>query len=54
MKMSIGFIGLGMMGSPMATRLLNAGYSLSVFNRTKEKAAALIGQGAGGANPLKK
>jgi 3-hydroxyisobutyrate dehydrogenase-like beta-hydroxyacid dehydrogenase len=46
MKMSIGFIGLGMMGSPMATRLLNGGYPLSVFNRTKEKAAGIISKGA--------
>ncbi len=46
MKMPIGFIGLGLMGSPMAARLLKAGYPLAVFNRTKEKAAGLIGQGA--------
>ena len=35
--MKIGFIGLGLMGSPMAHHLLNAGFSLSVYNRTKSK-----------------
>ena len=34
------------MGAPMAARLLNAGYPLSVFNRTKEKAEGLISRGA--------
>ena len=46
MKEKIGFIGLGLMGTPMAFRLLNAGYSLFVFNRTKQKAEPLILQGA--------
>jgi 3-hydroxyisobutyrate dehydrogenase len=46
MKPSLGFIGLGLMGSPMAARLLKTGYALAVFNRTKEKAAALVAQGA--------
>lgn len=45
MKPTIGFIGLGVMGLPMATRLLNAGYSLRVYNRTKEKAQSLIAKG---------
>ncbi len=34
---NIGFIGLGVMGSPMAGHISNAGYGLKVFNRTKEK-----------------
>ena len=34
---NIGFIGLGIMGSPMAGHISNAGYSLKVFNRTREK-----------------
>ena len=34
---NIGFIGLGVMGSPMAGHISNAGYSLKVFNRTKKK-----------------
>ena len=46
LKTSLGFIGLGLMGTPLATRLLNADYPLAVFNRTKEKAAGLITQGA--------
>jgi 3-hydroxyisobutyrate dehydrogenase-like beta-hydroxyacid dehydrogenase len=46
MKEKIGFIGLGLMGSAMATKLLSNGYQLFVFNRTKEKAAILIDKGA--------
>ncbi len=46
MKEKIGFIGLGMMGAPMATQLLKAEYQLFIFNRTREKANALISQGA--------
>ena len=34
---NIGFIGLGVMGSPMAGHISNAEYNLKVFNRTKEK-----------------
>jgi 3-hydroxyisobutyrate dehydrogenase-like beta-hydroxyacid dehydrogenase len=41
-----GFIGLGSLGLPMATNLLNAGYSLTVYNRTASKAASLVAQGA--------
>jgi len=44
---TIGFIGLGNMGLPIAHNLLNAGYQLRVFNRTKEKGAPLAEQGAG-------
>ncbi len=36
----IGFIGLGSMGFPMAKNLEKAGFALSVYNRTPEKAAA--------------
>lgn len=43
---SIGFIGLGKMGSAMAGNLLKAGFKLHVYNRTAEKAAALVAQGA--------
>ena len=46
MKSELGFIGLGLMGAPMAMRLLNAGYPLHVFNRTKEKAKPLLNSGA--------
>jgi len=38
----IGWIGTGLMGNPMVKHLLNAGYTVHVHNRTKEKAAELI------------
>jgi 3-hydroxyisobutyrate dehydrogenase-like beta-hydroxyacid dehydrogenase len=46
MSETIGFIGLGLLGLPMATNLLNAGYALRVYNRTASKADALVAQGA--------
>jgi 3-hydroxyisobutyrate dehydrogenase-like beta-hydroxyacid dehydrogenase len=42
----IGFIGLGNMGLPMAGRLIDAGYSLRVYNRTAAKAEPLRARGA--------
>jgi 3-hydroxyisobutyrate dehydrogenase len=42
----IAFIGLGKMGLGMAGRLVAAGHQLSVYNRTPEKAAPLMGAGA--------
>ena len=39
--MTIGFIGLGIMGSRMARNLQKAGYELIVHNRSKEKAEEL-------------
>ena len=33
----IGFIGIGLMGFPMAKNILKAGHSLSAFNRSKKK-----------------
>lgn len=44
--MKIGFIGLGNMGIGMATNLLKAGHEVAVYNRTAEKAQALVQQGA--------
>jgi len=44
--MKIGFIGTGVMGSSMVKHLLNAGYPVTVYNRTKEKAQAVIDAGA--------
>ena len=41
----IGFIGLGTMGKPMAENLLKQGYSLTVYNRTAQKALQLTKQG---------
>jgi 3-hydroxyisobutyrate dehydrogenase len=42
----IGFIGLGVMGRSMASRLLGAGYAVNAHTRTRSKAAALLEQGA--------
>lgn len=42
----LAFIGLGIMGRPMAGHLLDAGYPLTVFTRTKDKAESLLGRGA--------
>jgi 2-hydroxy-3-oxopropionate reductase len=46
MKKRIGFIGLGIMGKPMAMNLLQAGYALSVFDINQEAVAALAASGA--------
>jgi len=40
------FIGMGIMGAPIATHILDAGYQLTVYNRTREKAQPLIDRGA--------
>jgi 3-hydroxyisobutyrate dehydrogenase len=42
----IGFIGLGLMGHPMAANVAKAGYPLTVYNRTPAKAEGLIAAGA--------
>lgn len=42
----IGFIGIGNMGAPMAGRLLDAGYSLVIFDARQEAAAPLAARGA--------
>lgn len=42
----IGFIGLGIMGKPMAHNLLKAGYPLVVHNRSQAAVAELMGEGA--------
>lgn len=44
--MSVGFIGLGLMGMPMAKNILKKGFSLAVYNRTPEKTKELIPLGA--------
>jgi 3-hydroxyisobutyrate dehydrogenase-like beta-hydroxyacid dehydrogenase len=44
--MTIAFIGIGVMGLPMAQNLLRGGHSLRVYTRTAEKAAPLVAQGA--------
>jgi 3-hydroxyisobutyrate dehydrogenase-like beta-hydroxyacid dehydrogenase len=45
----LGFIGLGRMGSGIAGNLIEAGHTVSVYNRTPDKRSALIEQGALGA-----
>lgn len=44
--MKIGFIGTGVMGASMVKHLLEAGYEVHVYNRTKEKTDALVEKGA--------
>jgi 3-hydroxyisobutyrate dehydrogenase-like beta-hydroxyacid dehydrogenase len=48
--MNVSFVGLGKMGSAMARNLLRAGHQVAVFNRNREKAKALISDGATLAN----
>jgi 3-hydroxyisobutyrate dehydrogenase len=45
-KTRIGWIGTGVMGSSMAGHLLNKGYAVTVFNRTRDKAKPLLERGA--------
>lgn len=45
-KLSVAFIGTGIMGAPIAGHILDAGYPVTVNNRTKSKAAALVERGA--------
>src|SRR5512139_1641807 len=42
----VGFIGIGLMGSQMSRKILEAKYPLTVWNRKKEKAGALVSAGA--------
>jgi 3-hydroxyisobutyrate dehydrogenase len=46
----IGFVGIGIMGEPMARNLLKAGFAVTIHSRTKSKAARLLGEGALWAN----
>ena len=46
MSKKIGFIGIGLMGLPMAKNILKSGYNLKVFNRSKNKAEVLKEFGA--------
>ena len=45
----LAFLGLGNMGSPMATRLLEAGHDVTVWNRTSAKTEPLVDRGAAAA-----
>lgn len=44
--MTLAYVGLGLMGGPMAVRLARAGHSLRVWNRTAAKCAAAVEAGA--------
>jgi len=46
MSTTVGFVGLGLMGHAMASRLIRQGTSLIVTNRTREKATSLLAAGA--------
>ncbi len=45
-KQTLGFIGIGLMGKPLTLRLLNAGYKVNVWNRSKEKLLPVTDAGA--------
>ncbi|OUP09499.1 NAD(P)-dependent oxidoreductase [Collinsella sp. An2] len=45
-KQRVAFIGTGIMGAPIAGHILDAGYPLTVYNRTKAKADGLVERGA--------
>ncbi len=45
-KPTLGFIGIGLMGKPMTLRLLNAGFSVNVWNRSPEKLKPVTDAGA--------
>lgn len=50
--MHLGFIGLGHMGSGMASNLVKAGHEVTVYNRTPDKTAPLVALGATAARQL--
>ncbi|ARU31924.1 6-phosphogluconate dehydrogenase [Sulfuriferula sp. AH1] len=50
--MKTGFIGLGQMGAGMASRLHQAGYDLTVFNRSAERMQPLVAMGVKGAKSI--
>jgi 2-hydroxy-3-oxopropionate reductase len=53
MAEKVGFIGLGIMGKPMAKNLMDAGYELSVHNRSREPVDELAEDGAAAATSPK-
>ena len=44
--MKLGYIGIGLMGRPMTLRLLAAGHEVTVWNRSRDKLAAVLEKGA--------
>lgn len=53
MKRKVGFIGLGIMGKPMAKNILKAGFPIVVFSRTKGPVEELVKEGASSADSPK-
>ena len=49
---TIGFIGLGIMGGPMAAHLVKAGFDVVGYNLTRDRVDALIGVGGRGADDV--
>ena len=45
-KQRVAFIGTGIMGAPIAGHIMDAGYPLTVYNRTEAKAQPLVERGA--------
>lgn len=43
---TLGFIGIGLMGKPMALRLLDAGFDVNIWNRSKDKLSPVVNAGA--------
>ena len=54
MTTRVGFIGLGRMGLPMCYQLLQAGFDLTVHNRSQDKVKRISQDGAWRPNPLRK
>ena len=50
MNKPVGFIGLGLMGQPMCLRLVQAGFTTTVWNRTQTKIQTLVDAGASAAS----
>ena len=51
-KPTIAFIGLGIMGAPMAANLVEAGYDVTGYNRSRGKADTLVSRGGRGADSI--
>ena len=45
-RRKLGFIGIGVMGEPMAANLLRAGFELTIFDRTRRRCEKLVPLGA--------
>jgi 3-hydroxyisobutyrate dehydrogenase len=42
----VGLVGLGLMGTPMSKRILDGGFTLTVWNRTPDRAKPVLDAGA--------